>query len=433
MLLIKKVTNASEIPSKDVPFAEQNIYLLAQDVDNRQIFGRQTSHRSKSWPNSFFITPLEFCAKLKPEIHFQGSLQTAAIEMMLKFNMRGNAVGMYDWIHRNSLTSLSEDSLANALQDYLPALTAELEGHFARTDDMRIEADEIAAAFPSWLQPTQIRSIKIGALESKQEPKPHPVEPPQQPIINVPMIATPQENMPPAPPPPPQLQPQPSQPQFVSRTSHATPVVTRGPQQHLPKKRGRLTGCCSHLVIIMFLIVCIIVGGILKLCKAAVNAISALAAPIVNLVSGPSDKNTISSDKICFQLPQGVLLELIKTNAGSYQPVTGGQTPSYQITIPKDFWLTEHEITAEQWRTMMPTPLNTLGISLEEANDFCHRLDDYFAANLPQGYHFALPTDAEWSLAIVQHKSRLSGEPYRNDAFKSRLYGFHLAIVPNAP
>ena len=444
MLLLKKVTNASDIPSKDVPFAEQNIYLLAQDAENRQIFGRQTANRTKNWANSFFITPLEFCAKLKSEIHFQGSLQTATIELMLKFNMRGNAVGMYDWIHRNNLTSLSEDDLTKALHDFAPGLTAELEGHFARTNDMRLGADEIAAAFPSWLQPTQVRSLKIGALESRQEEPTQQAQPtPPQPVISVPMAEVPKDNSPQYYPPlqtqqttqMPQLQTQQAHPPFVVRTASPTPVVARQPQRP-PKRRRKLIGCCNHLLIIMFLIVCIVVGGILKLCKVAVNAISAAVSPIVDFVCKPSEKTAANGDRILLQLPQGIPLELLKTKAGSFQPVSpvsGVQTTSYQINIPQDFWVTEHEITNEQWQTMMSAPLNTFGVGLDEANEFCRRLNQHFADRLPSGYHFALPTDAEWNLAVMQHKKQLVGKARRIDVLQTRLYGFHLAIVPNAP
>ena len=135
-----------------------------------------------------------------------------------------------------------------------------------------------------------------------------------------------------------------------------------------------------------------------------------------------------------FSLPQGIPLELIKVKAGSYQPVSPyGSVPaqSYQITIPKDFWLSEQEITPVQWQAFMQTPLNTMGVSLDEANEFCRRLNSHFADKLPQGYHFALPTDSEWNLAVIQYKGRLSGLGRRTDVFQNRLYGFHLAVVPN--
>ena len=98
MLLLKKVTSNSDIESLQIPFAEQNIYLLAQDASGRQIFGRQTVRGTKNWPNSFFITPLEFNATLLPDIQRHGQPQTATVELTLKFNMLGNAVGMYDWM-----------------------------------------------------------------------------------------------------------------------------------------------------------------------------------------------------------------------------------------------------------------------------------------------------------------------------------------------
>ena len=134
-------------------------------------------------------------------------------------------------------------------------------------------------------------------------------------------------------------------------------------------------------------------------------------------------------------LPSIIPLELLKVKAGSYQPTSpysSVQPPSYQITIPKDYWLSEQEITEAQWRTMMSTSLNTMGVGLDEANDFCRRLTSHFASQIPQGYHFALPTDAEWNLAVMQHKGRLAGLARRGDVFSTRLYGFHLALLPNS-
>ena len=94
MLLLKKVTSNSDIESLQIPFAEQNIYLLAQDASGRQIFGRQAIRGTKNWPNSFFITPLEFNATLLPDIQRHGQPQTATVELTLKFNMLGNAASL---------------------------------------------------------------------------------------------------------------------------------------------------------------------------------------------------------------------------------------------------------------------------------------------------------------------------------------------------
>ena len=76
MLLLKKVTSNSDIESLHIPFAEQNIYLLAQDASGRQIFGHQTIRGTKNWPNSFFITPSEFNATLEEATNATAKAET---------------------------------------------------------------------------------------------------------------------------------------------------------------------------------------------------------------------------------------------------------------------------------------------------------------------------------------------------------------------
>ena len=421
MLLLKKVTSNSDIESLQIPFAEQNIYLLAQDAAGRQIFGRQTCRNTKQWPNSFFVTPLEFNATLFPNVQCNGQPQTATVELTLKFNMLGNAVGMYDWIHQNSLTSLEDNDLPKKLQSFEHSLGTAVERHVAQRNDCYLMPDELVDVFPSWLQVVRIALTQIGprlakpipmaTLSDKKKPKPQPVEPPKT------TTATPRPvHQPPC-----------------NKTANPPNLFQKDQPQKPPKRKAPRGCCCSHFFLLMLLIVCIIGGGLIHLVKAVKNAVVAAVSPIVHVVKQPAEIK-FDGAKMSFFLPQSIPLEMIKVNAGSYQPVSpyGSVTaPSYQITIPKDFWLTEQEITQAQWQALMQTPLNTMGVGLDEANDFCRRLNSHFANQLPQGYHFALPTDAEWNLAVIQYKGRLSGLGRRMDVFQNRLYGFHLALVPN--
>ena len=426
MLLLKKVTSNSDIESLQIPFAEQNIYLLAQDAAGRQIFGRQTCRNTKQWPNSFFVTPLEFNATLFPNVQCNDQPQTATVELTLKFNMLGNAVGMYDWIHQNSLTSLEDNDLPKKLQSFEHSLGTAVERHVAQRNDCYLTPDELVNVFPSWLQVVRIALTQIGprlakpipmaTLSDKNAPKPKPAvhvtEPPKT------TTATPR----PAHQPP------------CNKTANPPNLFQKAQPQKAPKRKAPRGCCCSHFFLLMLLIVCIIGGGLIHLVKAVKNAVVEAVSPIVHVVKQPA-KIKFDGAKMSFSLPQSTQLEMIKVNAGSYKPVSpyGSTTaPSYQITIPKDFWLTEQEVTQVQWQALMQTPLNTMGVGLDEANDFCRRLNSHFANQLPQGYHFALPTDAEWNLAVIQYKGRLSGLGRRMDVFQNRLYGFHLALVPNA-
>ena len=425
MLLLKKVTSNSDIESLQIPFAEQNIYLLAQDAAGRQIFGRQTCRNTKQWPNSFFVTPLEFNATLFPNVQCNGQPQTATVELTLKFNMLGNAVGMYDWIHQNSLTSLEDNDLPKKLQSFEHSLGTAVERHVAQRNDCYLTPDELVDAFPSWLQVVRIASTQIGPRLAKPIP-----------------MATPTDKNAPKPKQAVHVAPPPKTTTATSRPVHQPPcnktanppnLFQKDQPQKTPKRKAPRGCCCSHFFLLMLLIVCIIGGGLIHLVKAVKNAVVSAVSPIVHIVKQPTEIK-FDGAKMTFFLPQNIPLELVKVNAGSYQPVSlyGSTTaPSYQITIPKDFWLTEQEITQSQWQALMQTPLNTLGVGLDEANDFCRRLNSHFANQLPLGYHFALPTDAEWNLAVIQYKGRLSGLGRRLDVFQNRLYGFHLALVPN--
>ena len=431
MLLLKKVTSNSDIESLQIPFAEQNIYLLAQDAAGRQIFGRQACLNTKKWPNSFFITPLEFNVTLYPDIQRHGQPQTATVELTLKFNMFGNAVGMYDWIHQNNIITLDDNDLPKQLKSFEHRLGAAVERHVAQTNDCYLTPEELAGVFPPWLKITQNPSIQIGPrlaqpITMAAPPKGTKAQP--EPAI---LAAQPPKTT--------TAKPRPAhQPPCVKTANPPTLVNPNQPQQP-PKRKAPRGCCCSHFFLLMLLIFCIIGGGLIHLVKAVKNAVVKVATPVVEWVTRPASSPApviIKTDggKTSFMLPQNVPLELLKVKAGSYQPTSpygSVQPPSYQITIPKDFWLTEQEITEAQWRTVMTTPLNTMGVGLDEANDFCRRLTSHFASQIPQGYHFALPTDAEWNLAVMQHKGRLAGLARRGDVFSTRLYAFHLALVPN--
>ncbi len=429
MLLLKKVTSNSDIESLHIPFAEQNIYLLAQDASGRQIFGHQTIRGMKNWPNSFFITPTEFNATLLPDIQRHGQPQTATVDLTLKFNMLGNAPGMHDWMLQNNITSLEDKDLSQKLQHFAHNLGGAIERHLAKQDDYYLTCDELADVFPCWLQVIQIRSLQIGPRLAKPIAMASPSaknapQPPPPPIAEKPKTATP----------PPQTSHQPP----CNKTANPPNLSQKNEPQKQPKRKTPRGCCCSHFFLFLLLIFCIIFGGLVHLVKAVKNAIVRAATPVIEWVTTrPASPTTIiksNGEKASFMLPSNIPLELLKVKAGSYQPTSpyGSVQPiSYQITIPKDYWLSEQEITDAQWRTMMSTSLNTMGVGLDEVNDFCRRLTSHFANQLPQGYHFALPTDAEWNLAVMQYKGRLAGLARRSDAFATRLYGFHLALVPD--
>ena len=84
------------------------------------------------------------------------------------------------------------------------------------------------------------------------------------------------------------------------------------------------------------------------------------------------------------------------------------EAPTHTVTLT-DFYIGETEITQAQWMAVMGRDNNpsywkgnTLPVervSWEECHRFIARLNKYLSAELPEGYRFALPSEAQWEYA----------------------------------
>ena len=118
------------------------------------------------------------------------------------------------------------------------------------------------------------------------------------------------------------------------------------------------------------------------------------------------------------QLPGGVELNLNWIKPGSFimgSPVDEvGRDLVYDetqhtVTLTKGFWMGQYEVTQAQYEAVMETnPSQFRGadhpvdsISWEDAKAFCEKLNDVAKTTglLPEGYEYAMPTEAQWEYA----------------------------------
>lgn len=112
------------------------------------------------------------------------------------------------------------------------------------------------------------------------------------------------------------------------------------------------------------------------------------------------------------QLPGGIAIALRPIPAGTFlmgsTDVLGylWEAPIRRVVISNSFWMSECEITQSQYLTVMgenPSEVNgydlpVTNVSHADAMAYCTQLNriENLAGNLPDGYEFRLPTEAEW-------------------------------------
>ena len=136
--------------------------------------------------------------------------------------------------------------------------------------------------------------------------------------------------------------------------------------------------------------------------------------------------------------PPGGNLTKLETGTPAFGAILPGGELLPMTRVPEDadggrpFWIGYYPVTNDQF-----VPLNRLDdsitsgaapakVSAADAELFCSILTDFFAKSLPDGYAFALPSDAEYQRAL-KHAEKVAEKP-KTGVFRSFL---KLFVRPN--
>ena len=101
-------------------------------------------------------------------------------------------------------------------------------------------------------------------------------------------------------------------------------------------------------------------------------------------------------------------LNMVPIQPGSFQmgsaAVGAPSTPVHQVTLTQPFWMGKFEVTQAEYQARMgANPSTFVGtsrpvetVSRSNALAYCAALNTAYAAQVPAGYSFRLPTEAEW-------------------------------------
>lgn len=184
--------------------------------------------------------------------------------------------------------------------------------------------------------------------------------------------------------------------------------------------------------------------------KKYVFVVSLLLATLMTRSLMAQEINPILTDSfpqnITFTLPNGPSFEMIYIQGGTFtMGCTDDQKgkcendaePAHQVVIT-DFYAGKYEVTQALWTAVMGTTIeqqckiagqhNVYGVGddypmyyihFREANALCENLNQILANQLPEGYEFALPSEAQWEYAarggVKDEPSLYAGSQFASD------------------
>lgn len=113
-----------------------------------------------------------------------------------------------------------------------------------------------------------------------------------------------------------------------------------------------------------------------------------------------------------------LLMDLAPISKGSFtmgsRDFERNEMPPHEVSFSKDFWMSKYEVTQLQYKTLMGNNPSTIKrdqnpvetVTWLDAMKFCEKLTRQEIENLPEGYEFRLPTEAEWEYCCKAGKDR---------------------------
>lgn len=144
-----------------------------------------------------------------------------------------------------------------------------------------------------------------------------------------------------------------------------------------------------------------------------------------------AEQEKLEGDEIVFQVEatglnkqnltftvDGVSFKMVFVKGGTFTvgSNSGNSKPEHEVTL-SEFWIGETEVTQGLWKAVMNTsirgqldapddPLRGEGsdypmyyVNHSDVSDFCDKLNNKLESQLPLGFRFALPTEAQWEYA----------------------------------